>query len=84
VTTDRPRSLTQPPPPPPAGPPGWERRLTAVEYVTGSLERMTAEKRHDHFMRWVVGVAIGVSVMALGMLAAWVIHLQSASASVHG
>lgn len=58
--------------------------MTTVErtLLIATTEKTAQEKRHDRFMKWVVGVAIGVSVMALGTLAAWVIHLQTAMATV--
>jgi hypothetical protein len=43
-----------------------------------STEKTATEKRKDTWMKWVVGVAVGVTVTALGTLAAWVIHLQTA------
>ncbi len=45
-----------------------------------TAERSNEQKRRDHLMKWIVGVAIGVSVAALGTMAGWVIHLQSALA----
>lgn len=50
--------------------------------IVMNTEKTAADKRREHFMKWVVGVAVGVSVTALGTLAAWVIHLQGAMASV--
>ena len=52
--------------------------------LVASTEKSASDKRRENFMKWVVGVAIGVSVMALGTLAAWVIHLQTALAAAHG
>ncbi len=43
-----------------------------------TTERSAEQKRRDHLMKWIVGVAVGISVTALGTMAGWVIHLQSA------
>ncbi len=60
------------------------RKLTDVmtevqkTLLVASTEKATSDKRRETFMKWIVGVAIGISVMALGTLAGWVIHLQTA------
>jgi hypothetical protein len=50
--------------------------------LVSNTEKSAADKRRDTFMKWVVGVSVGVSVAALGSLAAWVIHLQTAMSAV--
>jgi hypothetical protein len=58
--------------------------MTTVQntLLVATTEKTASDRRRETVMKWVVGVAIGVSVMALGTLAAWVIHLQSAMAAV--
>ncbi len=58
--------------------------MTSVQntLLVASTEKTAADKRRETWMKWVVGVAVGVSVTALGTLAAWVIHLNTALAAV--
>ncbi len=43
-----------------------------------TTQRGVEDKAREHLMKIITGVAVGVSVAALGTLAGWVIHLQSA------
>ncbi len=43
-----------------------------------TAERSNEQRRRDHLMKWIVGVAVAVTASALGTMAAWVIHMNSA------
>lgn len=45
-------------------------------------ERSNEAKSRETRMKVITGIAVGVSVAALGSLAGWVIHLQTAMAAV--
>lgn len=45
-------------------------------------ERSAEDKSRERLMKIITGIAVSVSVTALGTMAAWVIHVQSAMAAV--
>lgn len=45
-------------------------------------ERTAEDKTREHVLKIITGIAVGVSVAALGTLAAWVIHIQTAMSAV--
>lgn len=58
----------------------------AVDDIKNTLtviktERTAEEKSREQRMKVITGIAVGVSVAALGTLAGWVIHIQTAMAA---